>query len=490
MIFELDNYGGLGEIIMSKYIIGIDNGSQSTKVTIFDLEGNEVCYGSKTLKNLYTAEGGVALHPDDDLWDSVRDGLKDCLNKFSGNKNSILAIGLCTIRCCRALLKKDGSLAYPVLSWMDRRLSAPYVHENDEVQYVTTTSGYLANRMTGEFKDTCSNLEVYWPIDRKTLDWSTDDKVIKENGLKRDQLFSIIKPGENYGPLKAELCEEFGLKEGIQVVATGNDKAVEVLGSGISNDKSIMISLGTFISSMLLREDYFEDAKSFFPTLACEPFKYVYESKGIRRGMWTVSWYKKLLGKEIIYKAKELGISEEEYLNQIGEKVPPGSDGLITLLDWLNDSDYEFRKGVMLGFDHRHTSAHIYRSILEAISYNIKNNIYEMLDEIKAEVNNITVIGGGSKSNLMMQIIGDMFGLPVKRNKATSAACLGAAICAAKYLGIYTSFDEAMEKMVRIKEVFEPNKNLYLFYDEINTKIIKNIRKHTDEIFKITHSVF
>ncbi len=265
---------------------------------------------------------------------------------------------------------------------------------------------------------------------------------------------------------------------------------MEVLGSGINDDKSIMISLGTFISSMLLREDYFEDAKSFFPTLACVPFKYVYESKGIRRGMWTVSWYKELLGEEIINKANKLGVSEEEYLNQIGETIPPGSDGLITLLDWLNDSTYEFRKGVMLGFDHRHTSAHIYRSILEAISYNIKNNIHEMLDEIGTEVDNITVIGGGSRSNLMMQIIADMFCLPVKRNKATSSACLGAAICAAKYLGIYKSFDEAMEKMVRVSEVFEPDKNLYKFYDEINNKVIKNVRKHTDEILKITYSIF
>ena len=475
---------------MNKYLIGIDNGSQSTKVTIFDLEGNEVCYGSKALKSLYTAEGGVVLHPDDDLWDSVRGGLKDCLSKFYGDKNDILAIGLCTIRCCRALLKGDGSLAYPVLSWMDNRLSVPYVHENDEVKYVTTTSGYLANRMTGEFKDTCSNLEVYWPIDRETLDWSTDDQVIEENGLRRDQLFTIIKPGESYGALKAELCREFGLKEGIQVVATGNDKAVEVLGSGINDDKSIMISLGTFISSMLIRENYFENAKSFFPTLACVPFKYVYESTGIRRGMWTVSWYKNLLGEEVINKAKELGISEEEYLNQIGETVPPGSDGLITLLDWLNNSSYEFRRGVMLGFDHRHTNAHIYRSILEAISYNIKNNIHDMLNEIGTEVDNITVIGGGSKSNLMMQIVADMFGLPAKRHEATSSACLGAAICAAKYLGIYDSFDEAIEKMVRVKEIFEPNKKLYPFYDEINTKVIKNVRKHTDEVLKVAHSIF
>ena len=44
--------------------------------------------------------------------------------------------------------------------------------------------------------------------------------------------------------------------------------------------------------------------------------------------------------------------------------------------------------------------------------------------------------------------------------------------------------------MVRIKEVFEPNKKLYSFYDEINNKVIKNVRKHTDEVLKVAHSIF
>jgi sugar (pentulose or hexulose) kinase len=475
---------------MSKYVMGIDNGSQSTKVAIFDLEGNEVAFGSYQLKETLSPNPGVVIHPDDDLWDSVYGGIKNCLANFSGNPKEIIGIGLCTIRCCRVLLKEDGHLAYPVISWMDSRLAKQYEHMDDQVKYVTTTSGYLGFRLTGEFKDTASNYEVNWPLDRETLDWSNDEEVMKANGLKREMLFDLVKPGEKLGTLRQELVHEFGFNKDIPIVATANDKAVEVLGSGIKDEGTIMISLGTFISSMLLRNEYKEDARNFFPTLACIPFKYVYESNGIRRGMWTVSWFKKLIGEELVTEAVKLGVSEEEYLNIKAQDVPVGSDGLITILDWLSTPSIPYRKGVMIGFDQRHTKYHIYRSILEAIAFNIKNNIDDMLEEIDVKLNDLVVIGGGSKSDVIMQIMADLFGLPVHRREGSSSACLGAAICVCQHLSIYKDFNEAASKMVKTQQTFVPNQNNHELYNTINETVVKNVRKHTDEILKLTYPIF
>ena len=141
---------------MRKYIIGVDNGSQSTKVSIFDLKGREVAFGSWKLKENLTPEPGRVVHPDDDLWDSIQIAIKKCLNNFDGNKNDIIGMGICTIRCCRALLKEDGSLAQPIISWMDVRMKDPYKHEDDNVKFVTSmffsptylTSGSLVNLPT------------------------------------------------------------------------------------------------------------------------------------------------------------------------------------------------------------------------------------------------------------------------------------------------------------------------------------------------------
>ena len=475
---------------MKKYVIGIDNGSQSTKVAIYDTDGNEICYGTHYLRPTETPEPGVVYHPDDDLWDSVVGGIESCLKNFEGNRKDILGIGLCTIRCCRVMLKEDGSLQQPVLSWMDLRLSKPYEHVSDEVKYVTTTSGYLAYRLTGEMKDTTANLEVYWPLDWKTLEWSNDEKVMQENGVTREMLFDLVKPGEAFGPIKDELAERFGFTKGIPVVATANDKAVEVLGAGVIKPTQITISLGTFISAMLFREEYFENAQNFFPTLACVPFSHVYECWGIRRGMWTISWFKKLIGEELEIRAKELGISEEDYLNKMAaEQVPPGSDGLITILDWLAPWNAPYRKGVMLGFDQRHTKFHMYRSILEAISYTIKNNIDLMLDEIGGKLDEIVVIGGGAKSDLMMQIIADMFGIKAVRRQDSSSACLGSAICVLKNLNYYPDFESAVNDLVKTKDTFLPNAENTKLYSEINEKVIKGIKNHTDEVLRPLYSI-
>ncbi|CNH95845.1 autoinducer-2 (AI-2) kinase [Yersinia aldovae] len=466
---------------MKKLLMGIDSGSQSTKVGLFDQQGNEVCYGSDLLKNTETPAPGVVFHPGEDLWESLQRAIANCLEKFTGDREQIQGIGLCTIRCCRVLLDKEGELAEPVISWMDMRMSQPYVHQNEAVKYVTTTSGYLGFRLTGAFKDSCSNQEVYWPMDWQTLQWA-DDAEIETLGLKRSQLFELIKPGESFGPLRAELVEHFGLRSDIQVFATGNDKAVEVLGAGINSADEIMISLGTFISAMLYRHDYYSNAESFFPTLACEPFKYVYESTGIRRGMWTVSWFKNLAGEDISKIAEMENIREEDVLNRIAESIAPGSEGLLTLLDWLSPPSHQFRKGVMLGFDQRHTKYHIYRSILEAIAYTIKNHIDAMLEETSSKINTVYIIGGGAKSDVLVQIICDLFGKETYTLKASSSACLGAAMCAAIGLGLAQDFNQAKSGMVHTKKKYVPNQENHIFYDAMNSNIYKKIRNHTDPL--------
>ena len=476
---------------MSKYIMGIDNGSQSTKVSIFNLKGHEVAFGNWKLQDNLTPEPGVVIHPDDDLWDSIKMGIKKCLENFEGNTEDIIGMGVCTIRCCRALLKKDGSLAEPIISWMDVRMKDSYKHENKDVAYVTSTTGYISNRLTGEFTDSVSNLEFGWPLDLAKLEWSEDDEVFKSCGLTRDMVFKAIKPSELLGNLKPELAKELGLPEKLPIVASANDKAVEVLGSGINSESSVMISLGTFISAMLYRENTWEGSPtSFWPTLACIPHKYVYESNGIRRGMWTVTWLKNILGEEITTESKKLGLSEEDYLNMKATDIPAGSDGLITILDWLATHADPYRKGIMIGFDQRHTKFHIYRSIIEAIAFNIKNNVMDMAQEVGCKLEEVVVIGGGSNSDLLMQILADQFNLPVLRKEGTSCGALGAAMCVAKYSGIYNAFDEAIENMVRTEKVFTPQRETHELYHKINEEVVKNVRIHTDEVLKRSYPIF
>ncbi|MCP3029878.1 sugar kinase [Halobacillus sp. A1] len=472
-----------------KYIIGVDGGSQSTKVVIYDLKGKVVSEGKKELQPMSLPRPGLVEHPDDDLWASLVDASQEAMNSFPGEKEDIIGLGLCTIRFVRCLLKEDGTLAAPAMSWMDERVSKPYEHTNHYTAYVTTSSGYITHRLTGEFKDSSGNYQGLWPINTDTWDWSEDDEVFKKYNIPRHMLFDLQNPGTILGCVTKEAAEATGLPADIPVIATANDKAVEALGAGMLSDQSGLISLGTYIAGMVHGRENPRDATHFFPNFAAVPHEYLYESNGIRRGMWTVSWFKELLGEELTKQAEALKVSPEEFLNkEAAETVPAGSDGLMTVLDWLSTADEPFKKGMMIGFDGRHSRAHMYHSILEGIALTMKMNMDAMCEELDIKLDNIVITGGGSNGDLMMQIFANVFGIEAKRNSVNGSASLGAAINTAVALEVYNTYGEAIDQMVEVSDTFTPEEDKHDFYTRFNKEVYQQISAHTDGLLKKAHA--
>lgn len=475
-----------------KYIFAIDGGTQSTKVVIFDFNGNIISQGKQTLRPAQAPKVGYVEHPDDDLWDSLVSASRLALDGFPGKVSEIAGIGLCTIRSCRVLLRNDGSLAYPVIDWMDTRAYGPFVFPVDDAAYATTTTGYMTHRLTGEFRDTMANCtNRQWPADMAAWDWSKDEDDFRKLNLKRSMMMEPQMPGSILGELTEEAAHALGLVKGIPVVATASDKAVEALGAGLAQSGNTgLVSLGTYITSMVCGKDYVKDAQNFWTNFASMPNKYLYESFGIYRGMWTVSWIRDILGEGPAKKAEELGISTEEYLNQQAAQVPAGSDGLMSVIEWLGGPRAPHKKGIMIGFDGRHTAAHMYRSILEGIALTMKNKFGAMCSELNIRPDKIIVSGGGSNSDLFMQIFADVFGIPALRNVMNGAAALGSAICAAVAVGVYPSYEDAAKNMVRIRDEFTPNLKNHELYNRMNEDAYKHISAATDEILRKTHSIF
>lgn len=472
-----------------KYIIGIDEGSQSAKITIFDVKGNIVCEGKHPLRPYNLPQPGYVEHPDDDWWTAICEASKKCMANFEGNVEDIVGIGLCTIRCCRAYLKEDGSLAQPAMSWMDIRVSQPYEHTNPDVRYIVASSGYITNRLTGEYKDTISNYEYGWPVDVDNWKWSDDPESYKATGMPREMLFDLVMPGDVLGYITKEASELTGFPQGLPVVATGNDKAVEGLGTGCMGDTTACISLGTYTTAMMEGKENLKGTSYAWPKFSSVPNKFLYDSNGIRRGMWTISWFRDILGESYIKMAEEKGTSAEGLLSEEAEKVPAGSDGLMTVLDWLAPVDARYKKGIMIGFDGRHTRGHMYRSLLEAIAMTLKKHVDDMCNEVHVTLDKLIITGGGSNSDLFMQIFADVFNLPVVRNEVNGAAGLGSAICAAVAAGVYGSFEEAVENMVRVKDEFTPNPVNTELYDKLRV-VYQGITVHTDEILKKSYEIF
>lgn len=402
----------------------------------------------------------------------------------------LIGVGIGGIRCCRVLLKKDGTLAQPVISWMDARTAVPYEHTNPEVAYVTSTTGYLSCRLTGEFKDCIGNAFGEWPVDMETWNWSEDEEVIRKYQIPREMLFEAVGPGEILGHVTKAASEKTGLPEGLPVVSVTNDKAVEGLGAGLVNDQTAVISLGTYITLMIQGKELPKDPKALWAIISSVPGKYLYESYGIRRGMWTVSWFRDLFGDGLVQEAAKQGLSPEELLNKKAEKVPAGSDGLMTVLDWLANPWEPYKKGIMIGFGAHMDEAYMYRSILEGIAYTMKNNCDAMCEELGKPLKEIVISGGGSNSDLFMQIFADIFNVPAKRNVVNESASLGAVINTAVALGEYESYEKAVEEMVEIKDVFMPIEKNAQLYQKLNQRAYKNMANYTDGVLKEIYNVY
>ncbi len=417
----------------SQYLMGVDVGTQSAKVVIFDVDGQVICEGKQALRKMDIPAPLLAEHPDDDLWDALQIAFRTAMQKFhqqGRHASDILAMGVCIIRCCRVLLKANGELAYPVINWMDKRLNKPYeyIDAYQGVRYVTTTSGYITHRLTGEFKDTCANYIGWWPMDNDTLDWSTDPATWQSCNLSREQVFDVVRPGEILGHITDSVAKKLGIPAGIPVIATAHDKAVEALGAGSLDEGVALISLGTYIGAMVHGHENVKDAKNFWPFQASIPNHYLYECMGVRRGMWTISWFRDQFGAAALADTADQGESIEELLNREAEKIPAGCEGLLTIHDWAPPSEAEFRKGAMIGFDGRHTRGHMYRSVLEGIAFTMKNHMDKMAAELKTPFKSLIISGGGANSDVFMQIFADIFGIPTRRNVMKGSAAIGCAI--------------------------------------------------------------
>ncbi|SDQ15670.1 FGGY-family carbohydrate kinase [Pseudovibrio sp. Tun.PSC04-5.I4] len=477
---------------MSKqYILAIDGGTQSTKVALFDTVGREICSHTVKLRPMVLYGDNRAEHPDDDLWDSLKLACHKVFEKFEGDKAHIIGVGMGSIRCCRALLKEDGSLVSPVQSWMDLRLSRPYEHDDDTVKYVTTTTGYLTHRLTGETKDTRSNYVGPWPIDPVTLEWIEDQELFDSFTTPREMLFGLVDPASVLGTINEFAFNATGIPQGTPVVSTANDKAVEGLGAGLVNDGTVLVSLGTYITSMMIGDENKTGTSAFWSNPGAAPGEFLYESSGIRRGMATVTWIKELLGGDIVKVAEERGITPEAYLNKLAaDDASPGCDGLYTVLHWLARPTHLHERGMMIGFNGSHKGHHMFRSVLEGIAMTMKNNAQAMCDERGVGPTKLIVSGGGSNGDLFMQIFADVFGVPALRNEVNGSASTGAAICVAMALGIYKDRQESIDKMVRQRDLFTPIPENVALYKEINERVYKHLATETDAILKKSHQIF
>ena len=147
-------------------------------------------------------------------------------------------------------------------------------------------------------------------------------------------------------------------------------------------------------------------------------------------------------------------------------------------------------KGAVIGFGDVHTRPYFYRSMIEGLSYALREGADRTNQRSRQKIETIRVAGGGSASSAAVQLTADIFGLPASRPHVIEASGLGAAMDLAVGIRLHPDFQSAVRDMTRVSETFEPNLENHKLYNElyhrVYLKMYKRLRPLYDELAEIT----
>ncbi len=494
-----------------KHFVVIDGGTQNIKAFIFDEKGNEVYGEAYPVSPYFATQPDFAEQDAAEYLRITQMVTKSAVENSRVPGDELAAVAITTHRSTIVPVDENGRPVRPAITWLDERktegLKLPggpvmslafrisgmmaklkeyqrrsplnwlrkYEPEsyNGTYIYLTITS-YIFHALTSQFKDSSSIVAIL-PIDFKGLRWHPWEIVYKILGVEREKLPPLVSPAEIAGEVSEEGARNFGVPQGLPVIIGAGDKQSELLGAGAISNDIAEISYGTAAVIEVLSNKYVEHPKmDFFTFGAAIPKHWVLEGF-VGKGYWMVSWFRSEFGKCEEEEAEKLGIEPEDLLNRKMEEIPPGSMGLILQPYWHPLKNDPPSKGAIIGFSGEHTRTHIYRATIEGIAYELRR-LKEIIEKRSgSKIRELRVGGGGSKSDEIMQITADVFGLRTCRLHTSNLSALGAAIDATVALKIYDSFPEAVGNMVRVKETFMPRPDNAKIYDRLFNEVYKKM---------------
>lgn len=496
-----------------QYLLSIDNGTQSIRAMIFDQHGELLAKSKVDIECYVSPEPGLAEQDPEYFWRALCEACQGLWPMLDFPREEIRAVSVTTQRATVVPLGGEGRPVHPAITWLDQRRveSKPRLgpldqlmtraigayeavaefHANAEANWLAEQrpdiwkqvekylllSGYHTFRLTGNYTDAVAAQVGYLPFDFKRQCWaSPGDWKWSTLPLTPDMLPELRPAGQTLGLISEVAFRETGIPEGIPLIASGSDKASEVLGSGCLSADCGSLSYGTTATFNIATDRYVEADRLHpaYPGIIPGSFN---PETAVQRGFWMVSWFKNEFGLREQRLAAERGVTAESLFDDLLEAVPPGSEGLMIQPYWsagISSAGQEAR-GAMIGFSEVHTRAHIYRAIIEGIAYALRQGKEELEKQSGQPIRQLRVSGGGSQSDQVMQITADVFGMEVERPHTYETSGLGAAIAAAVGAGIYPDFATATAHMTRIRDRFLPNTAHKKTYDRLYNEVYRNM---------------
>lgn len=505
-------------------ILSYDLGTQSARAMLFNDRGELLGKARVPYEPPYfSSQPQYAEQHPDFYYDALCSASRQLREKKLDLWGDIVGVALTTFRDTEVCLDEKYNVLRPAILWLDQRKNdlykkfpklsilaykivgmyetardnsiqnkANWIQQNEpqiwaKTRYYVMLSAYLNYRLTGLLNDSIAGQVGRIPFDYQKRRWmSTSHLNFPVLNVSPQKMIPLVEPGELLGHITPEAANATGIREGTPLLATGGDKSCETAGTGAVQLFRANLSYGTAATVQLSSTRYIEPSIFLpaYPAVVPNWFNMEYQ---IYRGYWMVSWFKKEFAHQEVTQANELGMSAEELLNQKMAEIPPGSDGLVLHPYWGAGLKMPEAKGSILGFTDVHTRYHMYRAIVEGIGYGLREALERIAKKAGQSITEVTVSGGGSQSDAICQITADILNLPVYRVQTFETSGLGAAMIAFLGLKHFSSYEEAVGRMVHYQPPFQPNSEAHQQYEYLYNNVYRQIYTNIKKIYKTIH---
>ena len=306
-------------------------------------------------------------------------------------------------------------------------------------RHVCLAKDFVVHRLTGVLATDRSDASSTNAYDQSAGTWSS--LILEAAGADESLFPPILESTQVVGAIRDDVAEKMGLPHGVRVVMGGGDGPTAAVGAGrVNPDTAPYVCLGTsswisFASASPLPDEH----RRTFTFDHVVPGMFVPTATMQSSGA-SIDWAHELLCAdegspplpELISAAGAEGVDTGNLYflpHLLGERSP----------HWAPDA-----RGVFLGIERHHQREHMMRAVLEGIGFNLALCL-EAFAQSGRTIESIDAIGGGAASDRWLQLLADIWGIPVRRRSVVEEAnSLGAAVTAAVGLGL-TDFDAARD---------------------------------------------
>jgi len=274
-------------------------------------------------------------------------------------------------------------------------------------------------------------------------------------GVDRARLPEIVDGSTIVGGLRAQAAKDFGLREGLPVIAGSGDVCASALGTGAVADGALHIYVGT--SSWI---------GGFFPSRRLSISKHFATITSAAMARPLLIACQETSGECLNWATKAFGVNAPEEnaidaLISVAQSCEPGDENPL-FLPWLAGErmpiDDDTLRGGFLGLSLTHDRRHLARAVLEGMALNLRWALESVSHERGVQSGILRVVGTVVSNKFFGQLLADVLQRPLQMIESpTYAGVLGVSTFAATALGWTKSPFDAASHCARATVLINPD---------------------------------